>query len=491
MKRYYLELIVFVSGAVVMILELVGSRIVAPFLGTSLPVWTALIGIVLGSLSLGYFLGGRAADKRADNLILAKLLFGAGLLIGALAFIDELVLLWVQLSVGDLRVKALIASFILLAPASVILGTVSPYAIRLRINNVATSGATVGTLYALSTVGSIVGTFLAGFFLISYLGTFKIIVSLSLVMVFLSLLADYKNLLWARIAAIIFILLVLSGSVSAEKLSEQRGFIDVDTDYSRVWILDDLDHSTGQMVRRLVVNGENDSAMFIDSKDLVYDYTKFYRLVGHFRPDTSQALMVGGGAYSYPKDYLGMFSGAEMDVVEIDPGITRIAEQYFGLAEDPRMNIVHEDGRTFLNRTDKTYDVIFLDAYRSFSVPFHLTTREAVGRIYERLDDNGVVLANIISSVTGERGKFLRAQYRTFKETFPYVYVFTTNKDGSMMQNIMLVAAKSAPGGLTNKNRELQGYLDQLWKEPIASDIPVLTDDYAPVEWYMSQTTLF
>lgn len=478
----------FVSGAVVMILELAGSRIIAPFFGTSLPVWTAIIGVILGSLSAGYLAGGKLADKKADYLILAKVLFGAGLLIGILAFTDELVLLWIQLSADDLRVRALVSSIILLAPASVVLGMISPYAIRLRIDSVATSGTTVGSLYALSTVGSIFGTFLAGFFLISFLGTFKIIIALSLAMFLLSLLADRKHFLVFRVAAILLVFLVLAGLTDSQKFAGQKGFADIDTAYNRIWVLDDYDPSTGRLVRRLMVNGENDSSMFLEDGDLVHDYTKFYRLVGHFRPDTAKALMIGGGAYSYPRDYLKNFPDAAMDVVEIDPGITGVAQNYFGLSEDPRMKIIHEDGRAFLNDTDESYDAIFLDAYKSFSVPFHLTTLEAVEKMYERLDEKGVVLANVISSVTGDSGKFLRAQYRTFSEVFPFVYVFPVGTDGSVLQNVMLVAAKSVPtASFKSPNKELQTYLNNLWKEPISPDVPVLTDDFAPVEQYMSQ----
>lgn len=486
MKKYLLEVIVFVSGAVVMVLELSGSRIVAPYLGTSLPVWTAIIGVILGSLSFGYLIGGRMADKKADHSTLAKLLFGAGLLIGILAFIDELVLVSVQFLSSDLRINVLVSSIILLAPASIVLGAVSPYAIRLRIRDVATSGSAVGTLFALSTLGSIAGTFLAGFFLISYLGTFKIIISLALTMFFISFLADRKSYLPVRVASIALMLLILAGLINPKVFSAKNGFVDIDTNYSRIWIYDDRDPSSGLLVKRLMVNGENDSSVFLDSVDLVHDYTKFYRLVGHFRPDTVRALMIGGGAYTYPRDYINSFHKATIDVVEIDPGITDIARKYFGLADHPRMVVFHEDGRTFLNNTDKQYDAIFLDAYKSFSVPFHLTTREAIEKMYKHLDENGVVLANLISSVTGNDGKFLRAEYATFKDVFPYVYIFPTETDGSIFQNIILVAAKSAPiTGFNSKDVELQKYLNHFWKEPIPLDMPILTDDYAPVEQYM------
>jgi len=468
MKKYFLEVIVFISGAVVMILELSGSRIMAPYLGNSLPVWTAIIGVILGSLSLGYFLGGRMADRKADLLILAKLLFVAGLFIGVLAFVDEIVLVLIRLLTDNLRINILISSIILLAPSSVVLGMISPYAIRLHIKNVETSGSAVGTLYALSTLGSIAGTFLAGFFLISYFGTFKIIIFLALTMFLVSFLSDSKKYLPVRISLILFLCLILGGFFNPKISDNKNGFIDIDTDYSRVWIVDDHEVSSGQLTRSLIVNGEYDSSVFLSNDDLVYEYTKRYRLVKYFRPNTAHALMIGGGAYTYPKDYLKMFPEAMIDVVEIDPKITDIAGKYFNFKEYPRMTIFHDDGRIFLNNTDEQYDVIFLDAYKSFSVPFHLTTKEAVNKMHQNLDERGIVLANIISSVTGDTGKFLRAEYATFKSEFPYVYIFLTKSDESEVQNIILVAAKSvSTSGFQSQDKELQSYLDNLWDGPI------------------------
>jgi spermidine synthase len=200
--------------------------------------------------------------------------------------------------------------------------------------------------------------------------------------------------------------------------------------------------------------------------------------------------MIGGGAFSYPKDYLKMFPEAKIDVVEIDPELTLLARRYFNLKDDPRMQIYSEDGRTFLNKTKNKYDAILIDAFKSYFVPYQLTTKETVKKIYDSLDEKGIVLLNIISSVNGEKGKFLRAEYATYKKFFPQVYLFLVRnkEEGDWVQNIMLVALKSEEKPVfENNDAELQEYLSRLWTKEIKNDTPILTDDFAPVDNYLAK----
>jgi spermidine synthase len=235
------------------------------------------------------------------------------------------------------------------------------------------------------------------------------------------------------------------------------------------------------------INDENSSAMYLDNDDLVHEYTKYYRLARHFRPGFKHALMIGGAAYSYPKDFLKEYTEATLDVVEIDPKLTKLAEKYFRLKPDSRLRVFHEDARTYLNRTSKKYDVIYGDAFRSFSVPYHLTTREAAQRMHDALNDDGVVLVNLISAVEGDKGRLLRAMLATFKSVFPQVLLYAVDdaEDGTRVQNIMLVALKS--GKLPkpySTDPELNAYLFKTWIPPVPQDMPILTDAYAPVEDY-------
>lgn len=485
-----LELIVFLCGGVVMILELVGSRILAPYLGTSIVVWTSLIGIILASLSIGYWYGGRLADRMPTDRAFAMIILVSAALVGAIPVLKGPVLDFLQRTVESFSVNAILATIILFAPPSVALGMVSPYAVRLRMRNLNTSGATVGRLYAISTIGSIAGTFLAGFYLIAYFGSTKILLVLAGVLLLTSGLAYSRGLMVARAAltlALIGLFVFVSGQ---EYVLANQGIHHIDTRYSHVTIHSSVDDGNRPTLVMVTNPRETQSAMYKDSPtDLVLRYTRFYRMVHHFRPDVQHALMIGGAGYSYPKNYLASFPQARLDVVEIDPDFTRLAREYFRLGNDPRLTIFHEDGRTYLNRTTAQYDVIFGDAFSSlYSVPYQLTTVETVRRMHAILNDNGVVLMNIISSIEGETGEFLRAEYATFRAVFPQVFLFPvrTNVNGGVVQNVMLVALKSpVPPVMQSPVSEMNAYLGHLWKRPVAADMPILTDDHAPVDNYM------
>ena len=168
MQKYILEIIVFICGAAVMILELVGSRIMAPYLGTSIVVWTSLIGIILGFLSLGYWWGGKVADQNPSYKMFSFVIFVGAIFVGLIVFIQSMVLNFIQNGITNIYLGTIIATLTLFAVPSALLGMVSPYAVRLKIKDVTTSGRTVGNLYAISTIGSIVGTFAAGFLLIPF-----------------------------------------------------------------------------------------------------------------------------------------------------------------------------------------------------------------------------------------------------------------------------------------------------------------------------------
>ena len=481
-------MIVFVCGAAVMILEMTGSRILAPYLGTSIFVWTSLIGIILGCLSLGYGWGGKIADRRPDPRIFSNIIFLSAAWIAMVAFASDAVLSFLQSQIRDIRLGAVFSSMILFGVPGVLLGMVSPYAVRLKLTRLETSGAEVGRLYAVSTIGSIAGTFLAGFVLIAYFPNPVILCILAAILGLCAVLADRA----LPIIKIIFILFSALGAASAGYASQifyGPDFVDVNTPYNRVWILKDTDYATGRPIKAMRINGSHSSAVYLDSEDLVFQYAKFYRLAEHFKPHFKSAVLLGGAAYSYPKYFLNTFPQAALDVVEIDPRLTDLAKQHFGLKDDPRLHIYHQDGRTFLNSAAPKYDIFFGDAFNSiYSIPFHLTSVQAAKKIYGLLAGDGVVLINIISAIEGSQGKFLRAEYHTFRSVFPQVYLFPVQADkGRAVQNIVLIALKtSARPAFSSEDPELNQYLKHLWQGEIPRDQPLLTDDFAPVEWYTS-----
>lgn len=491
MKKYILETVVFMCGAIVMILEITGSRIMAPYLGTSLFVWTSLIGVILGSLSLGYWLGGKLADSgKASFRNFSVIIFLGAIFVALIAITKEPILQFVEENFKDIRLGSVIAATVIFAPSSVFLGMISPYAAKLKLDGLQHAGRTIGGLYALSTIGSIVGTFLAGFWLLSWFGNTRLLIILSFTLILTSILA-YSAQTKTRLLAILLLIIQFTTFSLKENALAKAGIIELETGYNHVRILTGTDRISKNPIRILDLGKADHSAMFLDSEELVFEYTKFYRLAKHFNPEIRDALAIGGGAYSYPKDFLNKFPEADIDVVELDPGLTAIAKKYFRLEEDPRLNIYHEDGRTFLNRNTKKYDVIFGDAFRSFySIPYQLSTVEAVRKMHGSLADEGIVLVNIISSIDGETGKFLQAEYKTFKEVFPQVYLFPVNYPDSplLYQNIILVALKSEEiPEFTSEDMELNGYLQNLYKNEIQTNLPVLTDDFAPVDQYIME----
>lgn len=493
-----------------MILELVGARVLAPYLGTSIIVWTSLLGVVMASLSAGYYLGGKTADMKADYKTLASIIFLAGISIGLVAVFKSVILFFVQSQIADVRWASLLGAFILFTPANVLLGAVSPYAVKLYFNDSRRIGATVGNLYAISTAGSIAGTYFAGFFLIVYFGNTNLLFSLTALLIFLSLFIYPIKIRTRCFLVLAFSAMSLFNSHLTYYFTA-AGFSDTDTQYNRVWIMDGADPLSGRPVRTLSTGARFvQSVMFLDGDDLAVEYTKFFDLAGYFNKNIRKALMIGGGAYSYPKHFLSKHKAAEMDVVEIDPGLTKLAEKFFDLNDSPRLEIFHQDGRVFLDKVSGKYDAIFIDAFAS-SIPFHLTTEEFVGKVFEHLNDGGVVAMNIVASVKGDTGRFLRAEYATYKLFSDFVYVLPVQEpeNGDRIQNIILVAVRGdvttsdacpAPipplppaGGWRSSgldwcgvvNTEFKEYLDHLWTDNIETDMPILTDNFAPVDQYL------
>lgn len=486
-----LEIVVFLCGAVVMTLEMAGSRILAPYLGTSIIVWTSLIGVVLGSLSLGYWQGGRLADKNPSFRFLSLIIMLSGILIAVVAVSKSFILGLLQQYAGNVHLAATLATLVLFAPPSVLLGMVSPYSVRLKMNDVERSGKVVGNLYAVSTLGSIVGTFLGGFFLIAFFGSSNILLILAVTLLVASLLASREDRL-LKLLVTAFLVLAFLAAGSYDRYLAEAGLHDVDTNYNRVLVYSAMDKESGRLMEVMSTNPKAmQSAMYRDDPaELALDYTKFYNLAFHFKRDVKKILMLGGGGYSFPKYALSRYPAVTMEVVEIDPGVTDLARRFFALPDDPRLLVRHEDGRTFLNRNRGEYDVILGDTFNShYSVPFHLATVEAVKRMHALLPEDGVVLMNILSAVEGDGGRFLRAECATFKAVFPQVYLYAVDdsEDGAKWRNFILAALKSpVKPNPVSKDPEVARLLDHLWKKPVLEDVPILTDDYAPVDRYIS-----
>lgn len=497
------ELIVFVSGALIMVLEMVGSRVLAPYLGTSLIVWTSLIGVVLAFLAVGAWCGGRLADRHLSPRRLAWILACAGGGTVLTAVLHPFVGRLVATNVQGLHIATLTATVLLLSLPALFFGMVSPYVIRLRISDLKTSGQTVGRLYALSTAGSIAGTFMGGFVLISWFSTTQILFGVAAGMLVLSLLA------WGSKPVVrggLIVLLLAAGAlykpafVSADYL---RNPLLVETPYNSITVAEGYLEGPARPMRLLITDpGSCQSGIYLDApNELALAYTRFYALGPAFNPQGSRVLMLGGGGYSVPRWLLSNQSGLDpakltVDVVEIDPGMTRVAREHFGIPDDPRLTIHHQDARAFLNTNKTAYDLIFVDVFGSYySIPFQMGTVEAMAELRRALAPGGVVVMNAISALDGERGQILHALFGAMKTAFPEVHVFAVRNPRSReVQNVMLMAfadhdpAREAtlaqtPPDVRGDARTLPHMLAR--RVPITPSVPPLTDAFAPVEWYM------
>ncbi len=494
-----LQLVSFFSGAATMILELTGSRMVAPFFGTSLIVWTALIGIIMTSLCLGNWIGGSIADKNPDGKLLGRILMFAAIIIALTAYLSNYVLTTLQGMALNLYMSSVFSALIIFAPSSLLLGMVSPFLARLAMQNIDSSGGVVGKLSALNSAGSILGTFLGGFVLISLFPSGVILMFVASFVALLSVLVYTGT--WRKLFSLAFFILLFGGAYTAKTygLPFSPVGVQIDTAYNHLSIVESVDRRNGRRVRVLITDPDaTQSLMYTDHpSELVSEYTKFYDLAFHYKPDTKKILMLGGGGYCVPRYLLSGSRDITIDVVELDPGVTQAARDYFNLKDDERLKIFHEDARTFLNRNfndenSETYDAIFMDTFSSATViPFQLTTVETAARLRKLLKPDGVLIVNIIASVYGPKAGVFHGIYKAFSNSFTTMMIFPANAPSPQyayaLQNIILVAmGNNASTVSPEQDSNFSRLLAHQWLNPFVPDagVPVFTDAFAPVERY-------
>ncbi|MGH2348075.1 MAG: fused MFS/spermidine synthase, partial [bacterium] len=409
------------SGGVLLALEIVASRVIAPYFGNSVYVWGSLIGVFLAALSAGYYLGGVVADRRPSGALFAGIVFLAGVLVFPIPLFAAGVLEAIVFANYGPRFGPLAAAVALFFLPSLVMGMVSPFAVRLRARTVMTIGNVAGILYALSTLGSIVGTLLAAFVLIAYMGVSTIIHLLGALMMAMALLGwiAARNLRVAAGAAVITLLLVGTAAVVSPAPPVPGQIFRQDTVYHRISVSDEFG------LRYLRLDNYWQSGMdTADQRRTVFPYSDYLHLPLALRPDAARVLLVGLGGGTVPKRFYEDYPKMRIEVVEIDPAVVSVARQYFEVpADDARMRIVAADGRLFITRSADRYDVILLDAYLIDTIPFHLATREFFEAAKRHLTPSGVLGSNVIGALDGPRSAFFRAVYRTFASVFRTVYV--------------------------------------------------------------------
>ena len=500
----WLYVVVFLCGAVLMGLEIVGSRILAPTFGSSIFVWGSLISVVLAALSLGYWLGGKAADRWPRVSVMALFIALPGVMVALMPLYYRELNAWILGGTFGARMGPLMSSVVLFLVPSIFLGTVSPFAVRLQARAVASVGKTAGGLYAVSTGGSIAGTMATAFYLISVMGVAKIVHALGITLLLVAAMVFLVGRKAAR-GGIAFACAVLlfGGVVWHERISASNigTLYEKDTFYHHIMVAE------YGGTRHLKFDDTEQSTISVDDPwNLDLLYTRTMALAFAFQPQPAKVLAIGLGGGSLPKRIVHDYPEVVLDAVEIDPEVVAVARRFFEVPDDPRLRLRVMDGRRFIREADGLYDLIFLDAYNSDTIPFHLTTSEFYRELEEHLGPGGFVCSNIIGIIRGEGNAYFQAMYRTLAETFPAVYVFPVFENGSETVtdelNVILVAGREEPraegGRLTSKEiRERAGQLggrlvptrdlvklaDNLRDIREADpDAVILTDDYAPVD---------
>jgi MFS family permease len=496
-RRWSAYLVVFVTSACTLVLEIVAGRLLAPFIGVSLYTWTSVIGVVLAGLSLGNYLGGHVADRMGSRRTLGVILVSAG--IASLA-----VLPLVQADLGALvpRGLPLVLRILLLSAGlffvpSLVLGMVPPVVVKLSLADLARAGNVVGSIYAWSAVGSIAGTFLTGFVLIAYLGSRSVVLGVGLTLVVLGILAGDFLRPGGRATGVALAALVGLSLGQIHAGDALRGWCHRETAYYCIRV-EEEEGRDGQVLRRLVLDHLiHGYTALADPRYLHYDYLQVYAeltaYVAQRRP-APRALFIGGGAYTLPRYLELAYPGAHVEVSEIDPGVTAVVHERLGLPRATRIVTHNLDARAVVEdkQGGPRYDLVFGDAFNDFAVPYHLTTREFARKVRNLLTDEGLYLVLVIDRMRD--GRFMASLALTLQSAFPHVYALADAEDVARPRSSTHVLLASAapldparlarvPGQGPHGARVTRVLPAGAMAEWLQASRPVLlTDDYAPVD---------
>jgi len=483
MKNWYLYLLVFVAGAAVLAVEILGTRVLGPFYGVSLFLWSALITVTLASLSVGYAIGGRWADRGPKLARLCYLLVGAGLWLLLTPVMRNPVLL-VSEPFG-LRFAVLVATLILFAPPLTLLGMVSPYAIRLKALGLSEVGRTAGDVYAVSTIGSVIAALATGFVLIPNVGVNRLTFLIGAVLIASALPGLRRERGWVTAAALLLGSLAV-GSVglrfaAGESADPEGGLLAVEQSaYAEIRVLD-LDGA-----RHLLIDGGVHTLVDTASWRSLFPYVAVTEVTLDFFERPGRLLLIGLGGGTIAKDFSR--AGWTVDAVEIDPVVVQVAREYFDLTpEDAR--VFQLDGRQFLMNSDDVYDVIVMDAFGSSSIPFHLVTRESFGLIAAHLEPDGVLALNV--ETVGWDSPITRSLTVTLLQHFTNVVALPTEQAPDELGNVVILASDRRLARQPGERDDAGAgtdladiYARRAWASRFIPDIrqaQILTDDLNPV----------
>ena len=530
-----LHVIVLLSGAALMGLEMAGARLVEPHFGSTIYVWGSIIGVFMGALSLGYWFGGRLADRRPRIGALGLILLAAAALTVAIPPVAPYFCSWMNEFAGmDVRYRTLISCLALFALPSVCMGMVSPFSVRLAADQMSALGSVAGSLYAISTLGSIVGTLLVSFVLVEFIGTAAIVYGVGVVLAATAVFCFFQGGGAHRkpgtaVAALTAAAGWLGTGTPLAFTNERDVLLETrESSYHYITVIDSVSQIPPYRLpaRLMMFNNLIESGIILDPAtrklppppaETACGYVDLLSLgmvmTGRAPRDM---LVIGCGGGVGPRIFKERFPGQvrSIDVVDIDPWVFRLAEKWFGypFSGDGVIASHVADGRLFVEQAPpgKQWDYIIMDAYSSGGrIPKHLITEEFFASVKSRLADDGVMLINVISAYEKpesgiDHSRLFRSVYKTIRKVYGSgekgggnLYVFPRTRSGAG-ENIIMAATKAGnerygPVELGRRYRTLKNrllsYVDlapilarRLLREPWLDDVPVLTDDFCPTD---------
>jgi len=494
--KFFLIILVFISGMTSLALEMCASRLLAAYFGTSLFIWANLIGLILVYLTVGYFIGGRLADRYPSEQVLCTITAMAALSISILPFISQVILTWSITGLEQVSVSiffsSLLGTILLFAVPVTLLGLVSPFAIRLVTKEVGRSGKTSGSLYAISTFGSILGAFLPVLWLIPAFGVRRTLLIFGVILFAASLWGLRSR--WRPAFSLVLIALVLPlGPLKniPDLIYEQESLYN----YIQVTQLPDG-------TRELILNeGQAIHSIYYPNPKTVLTgwYWDYFLAAPYFNAGfTPQKLhrvaIIGLAAGTIAHQFTKVYGQVSIDGVEIDPSIVDVGRKYFAMNE-PNLHVHIQDGRTYLETTQAQYDVVAIDAFQQPYIPFQLTTHEFFSTIRSHLSSTGVVALN--TAHTPHDYRLVQAFVNTMSKVFPSVYVFDV--PGTFNTEIM---ATVQPTSITTFRQNLAQFTPSSIMGQVASEVSavvtqghsdggiVFSDDRAPIEQITDQLLL-
>lgn len=479
--------LVAVCGGVLMALEILSSRLLSPYFGNSVYVWGSIISVFLAALALGYSLGGHLADRFPSLLALGQTVLLAAACQAVLLLVGEPLAAGVGRLTGGTPAGTLLAVLALFGPATLLLGMVSPWAVRLAARDLDRLGTFAGRLFAVSTAGSLVGTLVCTFALIPFLRlgqALSVLMLLTTLAGCLALVGPARRLL---APAVLALALGVLGTYHLLAADQPR-----DALYRRI-----TPYQTLQVV-------ENDGNRYLESDRVVQagirladgmpatSYCQLTPAALLVQPRIERVLMLGLGGGVCATALRLVKPEVAIEYVEIDPIVPQVAAKYLGFKLHPGDRLHIDDARRFLEREDRRWDLIFVDTYIGRAVPFHLATTEFFALVRSRLSPDGVLGINLAG---GLQYPFSRAMVRTLSDTFPRFYAFQAPR----RTNVVVFATEAeqaplSPPEIAARAARLDaGHSPVLALRTIAGELgvsleadllaaPLLTDSFAPVE---------